>query len=121
MPAAAPKGSLSYRASIILCILKCFGIFDLTTFSTLISNADQDIIGNDIEMDLQKTIQALRDEKAKLDRVIASLEELAVERAVTAPTSRRGRKSMGAEERAEVSARMKRYWDHRRKHVKGEA
>src|SRR5215472_8581352 len=30
MPAAAPKGSLSYRASIIPRILNCFGNFDLT-------------------------------------------------------------------------------------------
>jgi hypothetical protein len=62
-------------------------------------------------MDLAKTIEELRREKQKLDRVIASLEEL--QAAVTvAPLrkERRGRKSMGAEERREVSERMKKYW-----------
>jgi hypothetical protein len=62
-------------------------------------------------MDLAKTIEELRREKQKLDRVIASLEEL--QAAVTvAPLQkkRRGRKSMGAEERREVSERMKKYW-----------
>jgi hypothetical protein len=68
-------------------------------------------------MDLQKTIEALRDEKAKLDRVIGSLEELAVERMVTVTKSRRGRKSMGAEERREVSERMRKYWAGRRNQV----
>jgi hypothetical protein len=70
-------------------------------------------------MDLYKAIQDLYAEKEKLERVIASLEEL--QRAAgggipPAPGSgkRRGRKSMGAEERQEVSERMKRYWARRR-------
>jgi hypothetical protein len=69
-------------------------------------------------MDLQKTIQDLYSEKEKLERVIASLEEL--QRAASANplipgrNKRRGRKSMGAQERREVSERMKKYWAGRR-------
>ena len=69
-------------------------------------------------MDLSKTIQDLYAEKEKLEHVIASLEEL--QRAadanshVMSRSSRRGRKSMGSQERQEVSARMKKYWASRR-------
>jgi hypothetical protein len=69
-------------------------------------------------MDLSKTIQDLYAEKDKLERVIASLEEL--QRAADANSQvmgrskRRGRKSMGSQERQEVSARMKKYWAGRR-------
>ena len=71
-------------------------------------------------MDLYKAIQELYAEKEKLERVIASLEELQkAAGSVPAPTRsggrRRGRKSMGAKERQEVSERMKRYWANRRK------
>ena len=70
-------------------------------------------------MDLYKAIQDLYAEKERLERVIASLEELQqspgplpqLQRSV----GRRGRKSMGADERLEVSERMKKYWDSRRK------
>ncbi len=68
-------------------------------------------------MDLYKAIQDLYAEKEKLERVIASLEELQrTAGAIPAipKTSRRGRKSMSAEEREEVSERMKRYWAGRR-------
>ena len=71
-------------------------------------------------MDLYKAIQDLYAEKEKLERVIASLEEL--QRAAggsvpPAPSSgkRRGRKSMHPDARQEVSARMKKYWEARRK------
>ena len=69
-------------------------------------------------MDLSKTIQDLYAEKEKLERVIASLEEL--QRAADANSQvmgrakRRGRKSMGSQERQEVSDRMKKYWAGRR-------
>jgi hypothetical protein len=66
-------------------------------------------------MDFSKTIEELRREKQRLDRVIASLEELKASVAET-PTplrTRRGRKSMSPEERREVSKRMKRYWANR--------
>jgi NADH:ubiquinone oxidoreductase subunit E len=69
-------------------------------------------------MDLYKAIQELYEEKARLERVIASLEELQkTAGALPEPASpkRRGRKSMNAKERQEVSARMKKYWEDRRK------
>ena len=69
-------------------------------------------------MDLYKAIQDLYAEKEKLERVIASLEELqrtAGELPELPKTAkRRGRKSMNAQERLEVSERMKRYWESRR-------
>jgi hypothetical protein len=75
-------------------------------------------------MDLYKAIQDLYAEKEKLERVIASLEELqrAAEVAphLRAEGKRRGRKSMGSKERQEVSARMKKYWENRRKGQDGE-
>ena len=69
-------------------------------------------------MDLYKAIQDLYAEKEKLERVIASFEELQ-KGAGTLPImpkspSRRGRKSMSSKERKEVSDRMKRYWESRR-------
>ena len=70
-------------------------------------------------MDLYKAIQDLYAEKEKLERVIASLEELQRTAGALTPlpakTGRRGRKSMSARERQEVSERMKRYWSGRRK------
>jgi len=66
-------------------------------------------------MDLTKTIEELLREKEKLERVIASLEELHgnVTDGVPQP-KRQGRKFMSLEERREVSARMTRYWKDRR-------
>jgi septal ring factor EnvC (AmiA/AmiB activator) len=61
-------------------------------------------------MDLIKTIEELRREKQKLERVIASLEELQAAMAGSPQKKRRGRRSMSHEERREVSERMKRYW-----------
>lgn len=71
-------------------------------------------------MDLYKTIQDLYAEKDKMERVIASLEEMQRAAGREIPPKlqtgkRRGRKSMGEEERREVSARMKKYWASRRK------
>jgi len=72
-------------------------------------------------MDLYKAIQDLYAEKEKLERVIASLEDLQ-RTAATLPVlpmsgKRRGRKSMNATERKEVSERMKKYWESRRSGV----
>jgi hypothetical protein len=70
-------------------------------------------------LDLEKAIQELRSEKERLERVIASLEELQRSAGVIpAPNERirrRGRKFMGPQERQEVSQRMKKYWAARRK------
>ena len=70
-------------------------------------------------MDIGKTLQELYAQKEMLERVIASLEELQ-RGASPLPESldivkRRGRKSMGAEERLKVAGRMKAYWTERRK------
>jgi len=70
-------------------------------------------------MNINKAIRELYEEKKRLDRVIASLEEMQVNAAaipgVALPEKRRGRKSMDPQARLEVSERMKRYWDARRK------
>jgi hypothetical protein len=71
-------------------------------------------------MDLYKAIQDLYAEKEKLERVIASLEDLQRSAGGGIPPmpksgKRRGRKSMSADEREEVSERMKKYWASRRK------
>ena len=62
-------------------------------------------------MDLAKTLEELRRQKEKLERAIELLESLRGDVPDAGPPKgRRGRKFMGAEERREVSARMKRYW-----------
>ena len=70
-------------------------------------------------MDLYKAIQDLYAEKEKLERVIASLEELqrtsGAAPELPKPGKRRGRKSMSSKERLEVSERMKKYWESRRR------
>ena len=70
-------------------------------------------------MDLDSVLRILHWEKQKLERVIASLEQLLAIQAIGSNTAvtakKRGRKSMSQEERREVSARMKRFWTERRK------
>jgi len=68
-------------------------------------------------MDLIGAISALRAECAKLDAAIAQFELLTGSGSSRAPVRRstRGRKSMRAAERREVSDRMKKYWASRRK------
>lgn len=66
-------------------------------------------------MDLRDAIQDLYNEKAKLDRAIGVLVDLQRSAGGEIPplpksVGRRGRKSMGAEEREAVSQRMKKYW-----------
>jgi len=68
-------------------------------------------------MDLQKTIQELQFRKQQLERTIAELERLQKREGgdrAAVQAKRRGRKSMGPEERQEVSRRMKPYWATRR-------
>jgi hypothetical protein len=66
---------------------------------------------NKIDMDLSKTIAELYQEKSRLDKVIASLEQLG-EGSAPAPMimQRRGRKFMSPQERRQVSDRMRKYW-----------
>ena len=63
-------------------------------------------------MDVRNTIDLLREELGCIRMAITALERMAQFEATVTPTikSRRGRKTMGAEERLIVSARMKRYW-----------
>jgi hypothetical protein len=62
-------------------------------------------------MDLRTTIAELYAEKTRLEKVIASLEQLGEELLpVSINVPRRGRKFMSPQERHEVSERMRRYW-----------
>jgi len=66
-------------------------------------------------MDLDGIIHELLAERNRLDRIIQALEEPGPGRgAETRVKSRRGRKSMDAHAREEVSARMKEYWAKKR-------
>jgi hypothetical protein len=65
-------------------------------------------------MDVDKLIADLNAEIEKIKGTIACLEELRGSSSAATNGSRRGRKSMGAQERQQVSARMKRYWASRR-------
>ena len=73
-------------------------------------------------MDLNATIREMRAERDRLAAVIAQLEAITQGKNGThaaykalVPRSHRGRKSMGVEERREVSVRMKKYWASRRR------
>ena len=70
-------------------------------------------------MDFTRTLAELDADKKRLERAIAAMEDLACSlcgRNVPGKLPRRrGRKSMDAAERLEVSQRMKRYWAKRRK------
>ena len=64
-------------------------------------------------VDYSAIIRELCYRRDQLSRVISQLESF--EAGSSVGKSRRGRKSMGAEERKKVSARMKKYWASRRK------
>lgn len=66
-------------------------------------------------MNLNEIIRILQVEKERVEDSIAALEALDLTKASRRPAvGRRGRKYMGAEERKQVSERMKRYWEGRR-------
>jgi len=65
-------------------------------------------------MDLAEIIHSLRVELQKVNEAIAVLEEALRTQGARPPPQRRGRKSMGPEERREVSERMKAYWAKRK-------
>ena len=66
-------------------------------------------------MDLTRIIQQLYAERHRVRQAIATLEQFQQERNTALPAHRkRGRKSMGAEERKAVAERMKTYWAKRR-------
>jgi hypothetical protein len=67
-------------------------------------------------MDVHKLIAKLNAELKALNRVIGCLEQLpGGNPGIMATRKHRGRKSMGAEERREVSERMRKYWTKRRR------
>jgi CheY-like chemotaxis protein len=65
-------------------------------------------------MDLHQILSLLRSEKEKIDRVIASLEELQAITSQVAGPRRRKRTPTNQEDRSEVSARMKRFAERRK-------
>lgn len=68
-------------------------------------------------MDLEKAIRDLLIERDRISGIIEHLEQMRQHRAV-APLrlqKQRGRKSMSEAERADVSSRMRQYWEARRK------
>ena len=64
-------------------------------------------------MDFYKAVESLHKELRRIDQAIATLESL-ISGQENKPASRRGRKSMSADERKAVSERMRRYWQGRR-------
>jgi hypothetical protein len=64
-------------------------------------------------MDVLKTLRELHQEKQRLDVAIAAL-EARLKNGADGRKRRRGRKSMSAAERKEVSRRMSKYWESRR-------
>jgi hypothetical protein len=64
-------------------------------------------------MDVYGALRELYAEKRKLDSAITSL-EASLRASTRGPAKRRGRKSMGAEERALVAERMRKYWEAKR-------
>ena len=69
-------------------------------------------------MDLNKAIRDLHEELEKLNQLIAAMEQFQSTGTLPEP-SRRGRKSMGDQERQIVSDRMRKYWADRRKKKTG--
>ena len=65
-------------------------------------------------MDLYKIIGDLLDERNRIARIIQSLEEAGGGHETPASRKKRGRKSMDAKARSDVSERMKRYWAQRK-------
>ena len=67
-------------------------------------------------MDLNRIIRELIQERDRIQKIIESLEQMKSQgKSSPRPAAkRRGRKSMDAAARAEVSERMRRYWQKRR-------
>jgi hypothetical protein len=74
-----------------------------------------------VALDLYKIIDALLEERSRIDHIIRALESAAPpgkglrsRQSDFSRAGRRGRKSMGSAERRVVAERMKRYWASRR-------
>jgi hypothetical protein len=70
-------------------------------------------------VNIRQTLEDLRKELARVEAAIASMEDMQRDGAGSAKRSKRGRKSMGADERVAVSVRMKKYWANRRSEKPG--
>jgi hypothetical protein len=66
-------------------------------------------------MDVFRAINDLFEEKKRIDRMIAALEAKQKSHNGSSLRKRRGRTSMSAEERRQVSERMRKYWEDRRR------
>jgi hypothetical protein len=66
-------------------------------------------------MDVFDALKALFEEKRRVEKLIATLEAKQRLQAGLPVRKRRGRISMGSEERRQVSDRMRRYWEKRRR------
>ena len=69
-------------------------------------------------MNYEPILKQLYDERSKLDRAIEQLEKLENASSEDGGPKRRGRKSMGPEERKAVSERIKKYWAAKRREKK---
>jgi len=72
-------------------------------------------------MDVLKIIGELEREKQRVEHTIARLERLQRVEGHEHGPMRRGRKSMGAGEPQQVSARMLKYWESRRNQSKADS
>jgi hypothetical protein len=74
-------------------------------------------------VDLTQALAALRLDKERIERAIGLLEELqrssGVPPEIPSSPKRRGRKSMGTEERRQVSERMLKHWHEKRNKPEG--
>lgn len=68
-----------------------------------------------VAVDYSGILRNLYAQRAALERAIEQLSSIATNSPITGGQKRRGRKSMGADERQQVSLRMKAYWAARRK------
>jgi hypothetical protein len=66
-------------------------------------------------MDVFDALKALFEEKKRVEKLIGMLEARQRIQSGLPPRRRRGRISMGVEERQQVSERMRRYWEQRRR------
>lgn len=71
-------------------------------------------------MDVYGALRDLYEEKRKLDSAITTL-EASLRASTRGPAKRRGRKSMGSEERVLVAERMRKYWEAKRMAAKQSA
>ena len=91
-----------------------------SSVSTTSKDSQRHLPHDELNNTIAEIIAELYQERARVDRVIASLAQLAEDASSSSmPAPRRGRKFMTAEERQTVSARMREYWARRKLHASG--